>query len=374
MTFWYIILGVHGVLLCLVIVNALYWPPVTRRAGEKGAGSLSVLIPARNEENNIDHAIAGALESSQNLLEILVYDDHSTDHTAERIRAWQERDARIRLIPPGPLPEGWYGKPFACAALAEQARGDWLLFIDADARLQPNAADRMLMEAQQRRVTFLSCWPKLAMHGFWEKVFMPMLNFTVFTLFPAPLSLSRSQPSLGLAHGACILTERAAYERIGGHRLVRTELFEDTALARAWRAAALQSLCLDGRDAVSVRMYDSLPAIWRGFQKIVYPAFRRPSNFWLFLLFHFALFLLPFFVLAAQLALGHAALAVGTIVGMILLSRAVQAWRFKYPFWSVLLHPLAESGLIGVALVSWYRYRFGKGVSWKGRAYREDAT
>ncbi len=366
--FWNLLIAMHIAVLVLIISNMRGWPRVTTSAAPHYP-HVSVLIPARNEAANIEEAVEDALTCSGSILEVLVYNDYSVDQTGEIVAALQERDQRIRLIHPQPLPDGWYGKTFACVQLAAEAQGDWLLFIDADTRLQAGAVDRIVTDAEHRGVTFLSCWPRLVMCGFWEKVFMPMLNFVVFTLLPAPLSLTQSRPALGLAHGACILARRAEYQLIGGHRHVKTELFEDTALARAWRANGLRSLCLDGQDVAHVRMYDSLPSIWRGFQKILYPAFRHAHSFWLFLTFHATLFVLPFVVAIYQIGTGHYTHAVWIMIATTFTGRAIQAMRFQYPLWSVLLHPIAEAAMLTASLASWYNYRLGKGVEWKGRSY-----
>ena len=203
----------------------------------------------------------------------------------------------------------------------------------------------------------LSCWPGFALINFSERALMPMLNFVVFTVFPALLSLIRNQPSLGLAHGACLFVHRATYERLGGHGAVRNEIFEDTRLAQWWRAQNERSLCLDGQNIVSVRMYASFPEIWLGFQKNFFPAFRTGWMFWLFLLFHFTVFLLPFLI-------GN-----WTAVGLVLLARVLLAYRFSQSWWSVLLHPFAELVLLGLGVSSWWHCRSGRGVAWKGRVY-----
>jgi chlorobactene glucosyltransferase len=363
-----ILCTVGVLLLALMVYNMTGWPRVSRNAGP-GPLNVSVLIPARNEEKNIAAALDGVLASHESVREILVYDDHSTDRTADIVRAFAGRPGGVRLIESQPRTDGWAGKPFACSRLAAEARGKWLLFVDADTLLQPGAIARIVTEAEQRGLTFLSCWPGLALHGFWEKALMPLLNFVVFTLFPAPLSVRMTLPSLGLAHGACILVRRAEYEQTGGHAMVKAELFEDTALARAWRAVGLSGLCLDGQDIVRVRMYDSLGGIWIGFQKNVYPAFRHEISFWLFWAFHFTFFVLPFVVALAQLAAGFFSPAVWGAVCAVLLSRTSQVLRFGYPLWSVFLHPLAECALLAVALTAWYKCHSGRGIEWKGRTY-----
>jgi chlorobactene glucosyltransferase len=356
-------------ILALVLYNARGWPKV--REDPEGASScVSVLIPARNEEHTLPVCLESLLLQGDAVCEVLVYDDSSTDRTPDIVRDFSVRLDRVRLLRPADLPEGWYGKTFACQQLAQKAQGDWLLFLDADTRLAPCAIGRMLHEVHEREITFLSCWPGIDMKTFWEKALMPMLNFVVFTLFPAPLSCKMKLPALGLAHGACLLIHREEYERMGGHRRVRSEIFEDTALARVWREEGMRGLCLDGQDVVRVRMYESFSSIWRGFQKLVYPAFQHALSFWLFLFFHATLFLFPFLWLAHQAGIRHLTYSSPVAVTSILLMRAVQAWQFRYPLWSIFFHPLATLALIAVGLSSWYRCMSGQGVSWKGRIYR----
>jgi hypothetical protein len=205
---------------------------------------------------------------------------------------------------------------------------------------------------------------------------MPLLNFSVLSLFPAPLSLLMPRsPSLGLAHGACILAERAAYLRVDGHRRVRNEIFEDTHLARAWRESGERGLCLDGQAVVTVRMYDSFPGIWSGFTKNFYPAFQRDVMFWLFLLLHAVAFVSPFVFAAAAPFVNWpvwpfvvaAARCHARPVGVL-------AIRFRYPLWPVLLHPFMEIGLILLGLRSRQKFRRPAGVEWKGRVYSAATT
>lgn len=364
-TLW--ILGI--VVFALLLWNVLGWPRIGP-SSQRPRGTISVLIPARNEEANLGATLDCALSDPEPVREVLVYDDHSTDRTADLIAERATRDSRVRRVAPQALPDGWCGKPFACSRLAAEAAGDWLLFLDADARLRPGGAAAIMVEAERRGLTFLSAWPGLDLASAWERILMPLLPHVVFTLFPAPLSLTSMRRSLGLAHGACILVRREEYLRMGGHARVRSEIFEDTALARAWREAGLRGGCLDGQDVVRVRMYDSLGAIWNGFQKNAYPAFRREINFWLFLAFRFSLFLLPILAATAQAAAGEFIPAAWGAVAVLLLGRLALALRFRTPTASALLHPVAECALLAVALTSWYKCRFGCGIEWKGRSYQ----
>ncbi|HVF44311.1 MAG TPA: glycosyltransferase [Pyrinomonadaceae bacterium] len=354
--------------LALALWNVLRWPRVGEDAGVVEAGAVSILIPARDEESNIAACLDAAVAQGEVVCEILVYDDHSTDATPRVVEEYARR--RVRRLAPEPLPAGWCGKTFACARLAAEARGRWLLFVDADARLRDGAAARAVAEAGARGVSLLSCWPALELRSFWERALMPLLNFVVFTLYPAPLALAREDASLGLAHGSFILARRDAYARTGGHGLVRGEIFEDTRLAQSWRARGERSLCLDGGGVLSVRMYHSFSEIWRGFQKNFFPAFRRGRSFWAFAALHFAVFLLPF-LLAPALWSREAARPFLTLsIAAVLATRLALALRFRQPLWPVLLHPVGECVLLALGVSSWWRCRRGRGVVWKGRRYR----
>lgn len=354
----------------MAIINAAIWPkPGPGGLDDKGA--VSILIPARNEEANLPECLDRVLEQGDTVFEVCIYNDHSTDNTGMVVAEYAERDLRIRTVAPKELPPGWCGKTFACWQLAQAARGNWLLFIDADARLERDAVARMVAECRRREITFLSCWPRLVLGSFWERLLMPMLNFLVFTLFPTHFSLWSNSRVFGLAHGACICVRRGAYFRLGGHEVVWNSIFEDVELARYWREHGERGLCLDGMDIVSVRMYDSLDAIWRGFQKNFFPAFRSRVSFGLFLAYSAACYLAPFALAPVLWLTGQTAAATVCTVAacLVVVTRLVQARRFQYPAWSAFLHPVSQGFLLALGLSSWWRVASGQGVSWKGREY-----
>ncbi|HKX32017.1 MAG TPA: glycosyltransferase family 2 protein [Blastocatellia bacterium] len=348
--------------LMMALLTMIAWPKVAP-ATRPHPGRVSVLIPARNEEAHLRPCLESVLRQGEVIAEILVYDDHSTDGTSAVIADYEGRRC-VGSVAPQPLPPGWCGKNFACAQLAAAAKGEWFLFIDADARLSDGAVAGMVEEAGRRRLTFLSCWPGFEMESFWERTLMPMLNFVVFTLFPAPFSLRFFRPSLALAHGACLMIERESYRRLGGHTAVREQIFEDVRLAQLWRQRGERGLCLDGQHLVRVRMYGSFAEIWRGFLKNFFPAFHYRFNFWVFLAFHAVFFLWPFLGL---IWMGNLHLI--TIVGIVLSARLALGLYFRHPWWSVMLHPLSEAVLISIGLTSWWRCRSGRGVEWRGRRY-----
>lgn len=357
----------------VVLINVLVWP-AARGGRDLRDVRVSVLIPARNEESRIARCLDTVLAQGDVVGEVLVYNDHSTDSTGCIVEEYSLQDSRVRAVDALPLPADWCGKNCACFRLAHAAQLPWLLFIDADVRLAPGAVEAAVSEALQRNATMVSLWPRISVGGFWERILMPMLNFVVFTTYPTWLALKRPDASFGLAHGACILAHRDTYMNVGGHEIVRDEIFEDTRLARAWRQCGHTSICLDGQELVCVRMYESLGEIWRGFQKNFYTAFHSRVMFWLFLFVHTCVFTFPFFALPVSVMLGGEYGAWAISVALIIAARLALAVRFRQPAWTALFHPIAQSVLIALGLSSWWRCVTGKGVEWKGRSYRGEST
>ncbi len=358
-----------GPVTLVAAMNLVHWPRRLKKT-TFGPRLVSVLIPARNEVNNLEACVDSALAQGSIVKEVLVYNDGSTDGTQQLIdRLVTNYPDRVRQVPTRSLPQGWVGKPHACARLAEQAGSSWLLFVDADTRLQPGAAVSLVAESRHRNATLLSAWPRIEMHSAAERLLMPLLNFVVFSLFPAPVSARRPGASLGLAHGACILAEHETYHRLGGHELVKDRLFEDTAMARAWRKEGENSQVVDGRDVAAVRMYEDFRGIWSGFSKNYYPALGNVFSFGLFQLYMSTVFVVLPLVTLIAVVLGAATpfllfVSIGT-----LLPRFLIALRFRHPLSSVAFHPFAITVMIALGVNSWWRSTFGGGVDWKGRSY-----
>lgn len=243
-------------LLCLLaallpaVLAAVNLFALRRPAPEADPGLVSILIPARNEAANIAGTVRAALASSAVPVEVIVGDDHSTDETAAIVRGLG--DPRLRVVPVPPLPEGWTGKNHACAHIAGLARGRHLLFIDADVRLEPEAAAALAARARRGGAALVSGVPRQRTETLGELLTVPMIDFLLVGYLPVPLMRRRSDPSLGAACGQMILIERAAYEAIGGHAAIRAFLHDGVRLpgscarpaiaptwwrARPWRPA-----------------------------------------------------------------------------------------------------------------------------------------
>jgi chlorobactene glucosyltransferase len=230
----------------------------------------------------------------------------------------------------------------------------------------------MLATARHYRVTQLSCWPRVEMLSLAEQICMPMLSYVVYSMFPAAIQrLRMTEPSFGIAHGTCMLFHRATYQRLGAHYAVRASLFEDARMAQHWRRCSERGLCVDGRRLISVRMYTCFSEIWEGFEKNMFACCGTHLRFFTWIGLRFLFFQLPLVLAPFYTYYRTPLLALWLAFGAVMLQRLLLALYFRQPLWSVALHPLAEAGVLGVSLSSWLRIVTGRGVTWKGRVYRQ---
>ncbi|HEX9989704.1 MAG TPA: glycosyltransferase [Chloroflexia bacterium] len=340
---------------------------------------VAVLVPARNEEANIEACLLSLFGQDYPNMQVWLYDDASTDGTARiaaRLAGLAEGWLRVVVGEGGP-PEGWLGKANACHRLYGEMRAriqpDYVLFTDADVRFAPSAVSCAVAAAQARGAGLLSVFPRQVMVTWAERLAVPiLLHWAVYTFLPLPLAFSpRTRPAFAAANGQFMLFTREAYEACGGHAAVKSEVLEDVAMARAVKRAGRRALLADGGPLVRTRMYGSASEVWQGYSKNAY-AFFGYSPFFLAIgiITLTVLYLLPIpIALYSALSTQHSALAYVALAqyGAAVLGRLLLAARFGYRAWDALLHPVAIAFLIAIALNSMRWSLTGKGA-WKGRA------
>jgi glycosyltransferase involved in cell wall biosynthesis len=322
---------------------------------------VSVIVPARNEEASLRDCLQSLIAQAGIEFEIIVVDDGSTDRT----RAIAESFSGLRVIEPGSLPTGWSGKNNALVAGAAHARGEWLLFTDADTVHRPGSLARAIAEAEANHAEMLSYSPEQEVRGFWERAIMPVIFAELAQKYP-PAKVSDPGSRVAAANGQYLLITRSAYVVVGGHAAVAGDLLEDVALARLIKQSGRKMVFRYGGDAVRTRMYRSFTQLREGWTKNLSLLFPAP--------FALAIWrLVEFLAVFACLALATRLVATGD-------------WRHAIffvivPWFTVLriatAHFSWESNLLGVLglpvfsyllLRSRFFYKRGK-VSWKGRTY-----
>jgi len=232
-------------------------------------GPVSAIVPARNEEAVIA-ACVESLAGQAEIGEVIVVDDQSTDRTPEIVRQQAERYAKVRLVKGGEVPAGWVGKNHAVWTGAAEARGEWLLFTDADAVHEKDSAAQALRIAAEHSAQMISFSPEQVMETWYEKALIPYVYCLLASRFSYAQVNDPASPAAA-ANGQFVMIQRAAYCAVGGHAAVAGEVLEDVALAKRVKSAAWRMWFGSGRGIVRVRMYRSFAAMWEGWKKNLYP-------------------------------------------------------------------------------------------------------
>jgi chlorobactene glucosyltransferase len=338
-------------------------------------GLVSVIIPARNESATIETVVRSVLASAYVPLELLVVDDRSTDDTAAVVERLTASDPRVRLVRGAPLPPGWYGKPWACLQGYQAAKGELLLFTDADTRHQPELLARSVGTLRAEGADLLTVAPRQLCVTFWERVVMPQIWLLLALRYhPARVNQARRERDV-IANGQFMLMPRASYEAIGTHEVVRGEVAEDLALAQAFHRAGMRLRFVFAERFMETRMYRSLGEMVEGWSKNMYLGGRRsfPGEPLLqalvpvMLVASFAFWLLPpvaLIVTGGRGALGAAAAAAS---GLSAVFWSLISLGMRIPPWYGLLYPLGALTALGIGVRS--AWRGGRVVEWRGRAY-----
>lgn len=250
----------------VLLYNYLTWPVLPHSFCSE-EDLVSVLIPARNEEQNIGRLLEDLSKQNYKNLEILVYDDMSEDHTAEVVARHSAGDERIRLLKGRALPEGWLGKNHACHQLSLEARGRFLLFVDADVRMHPAALASAICYLKEHNLDALSVFPTQLMLTRGERALVPLMLWVLLTLLPLRLVARSRFSSLAAANGQFFLHKADQYHRYRWHEQFRGHRVEDVAIARALKKQGLRLATLLGNRLVNCRMYEGYTQALQGFAK-----------------------------------------------------------------------------------------------------------
>ncbi|HUA66429.1 MAG TPA: glycosyltransferase family 2 protein [Alphaproteobacteria bacterium] len=338
----------------------------TEPAGE----SISVLIPARNEELNISATLEAVLANPGDNFEVLILDDHSTDRTVEIVQAFVFTDSRVRLETAPPLPAGWCGKQHACYHLARLARNPLLLFIDADVRLAPGALRRLAHYLKNSNYALASGIPRQEMGTFSERLLLPLIHFVLLGYLPMPVMYWTTWPGFSAGCGQLMAVRRDAYALCGGHAQIRDSLHDGLKLPRVFRRAGFRTGLFDATDMASCRMYHSHLEIWRGLGKNAIEGLAAPGIIGPMTVFLLGGQVLPFVLLAWTPLLSRTGVAcVLAAVVLALAPRLIIAWRFRQPPGSTWLHAAGVSVLVAIQWHALCRFLHGKPAMWKNRRY-----
>ena len=363
--------------LVLLAVNLTALPRLSRQppmAPATALPSLSIVIPARNEERDIAAAVRSHLAQDYPDFEVVVVEDRSTDATPRILDQLAARDPRLRIVPGEEPRPGWLGKPSALARGAAAAQGEVLLFADADVRYDSRCASEAVRHLTRHRIDLLALVPRMEARGFWENVLMPNLLF-LFYCGPAFLANRDRTRWFALGGGAGNLVRRSAYEAIGGHAALKDSVIDDVKLALLLKRAGYRTRAVRAEDRIGVRMYRGFREVWTGFSKNAAYLFSGGIGI---LLFAFLAATLLLSVLPAVVLLGAAAGAcvpapdvrlAALCFGLLVATRLALALAIGEPLWPAFTHPILAVVWTGIIGHSLYLRVIRRRLTWRGREF-----
>lgn len=334
--------------------------------------SLSILIPARNEEKRIEACLQSIVDQRLFPKEVIVLDDHSTDQTRAVVERFSQTYPWIHVQSGQALKQGWLGKSYACSQLAEAAASDWLFFLDADVRLKRGAIEAVYEQLCAQKTGMLSGFPEQKTGTFFEHLVVPMMMFTIGCHLPVKWVRKSKNPAFAAAHGGFIAIEKNCYHDIGGHEAIKDSLVDDMALARRVKEQGFPFTLASIHPFVYMRMYESGQEVWEGYRKNLFPGVNRSiallsSVFCLYTLLYLApiicllVALLKMDVLSICLAILCYGLGVSIKAAIDIENGRTSAMAF--------LLPISILSLIAIGFASMKIGLKKEGYEWKGRRY-----
>ena len=366
-----------GALLLFVILPATFGlTPRLSRPRERPARAprVSVVIPARDEQRDIERAVRGHLSQDYPDFEIIVVDDRSTDRTGAILAGLAGEDARLRIVAGSDPPAGWLGKPHALHLGASAATGELLLFADADVFYDPRALQDAVALLTARRLDFLALLPRMETEGFWESILMPYVLGAYFGGIGFLANVDRPR-WVAAGGGAGNLIRRSAYEALGGHAALKDSVIDDVHLALKAKWSGFKVRAVRAEDRVSVRMYRGFAEVVNGFTKNMAYALNGLLGAALFVLTIAitVLWVAPPLVLC--LALVGAPVSprdtflAAAAYALAIAARLAAAAALRDKFWPSVTHPIMAAIWAFIICRSLYHRIVRRRLVWRGREF-----
>lgn len=345
---------------CINVLINLIWMQRIKAEPQGSQSRVSVLIPARNEESNIGLLLSDLTLCRDELFEILVYDDDSTDNTAEIVSAFARKEPKIRLIRSVGLPDDWLGKNHACHQLAQEAGGDCFLFLDSDVRILPTMIRDSVAELRRKKLGLMSVFPRQIQQTWGEKMTVPIMNYVLITLLPLIFVRISSFKSHVAANGQFLLFDATVYLASQPHAKYRHSRVEDLDIAGDFKKQGVRLACLAVDKRLSCRMYHSYKEALHGFSKNVLSFFgNKPFlavGFWLLVSLGF----IPVYITAQTAFMAY-------IFGVLVVVSIYSLVSKQSLLVNLLLYPVHLLFLLHVMLRAMSLTHQNK-VTWKGRS------
>lgn len=359
------------IILILTIINILTLKKMKGYPPASALPYVSILIPARNEEENIDGCIISLLEQAYPHKEIIVLNDQSTDQTLERLFKIQNKYPELKIMDGKPLPKGWLGKNWACHQLFIASHGDVILFTDADTHHQKTMLIDAISTLLHEKADMLTALVRLDINSFGEGLIVPFMYWSLLTFFPLSFSSFFKIKDLSASVGQLMMFKRDAFLQIGGYEAIKDNIVDDFQLGRNILQHKLQLHLSDASEEVSCRMYSNLCNAINGFKKNFFPLFNFNIPLFLFVFLYLLLvYIEPLLVLIIKVLFSSfdfvSWLPLVLCIFFTILQQSLVYWRIRIPVYFSLFYPLN----ILIAVYTAFRSLVGyvtKSVKWKDR-------
>jgi glycosyltransferase involved in cell wall biosynthesis len=348
--------ALNAFLLCMAIFNAI---TIIRPRGQSSNNlSFSILVPCRNEAENVSELVStlGALDYPR--YEVIFIDDNSTDNTGDLLSQAVRERPTMKVVSAPALPDLWMGKPWALSQGLSHATHDYIVTVDADVRLAPDALSAMDAVLQRTGSDFLSPYPAQIAETLTERLIQPLLQWTWMTTVPLRLAMRSARPSLAVANGQFLFIKKSALISIGGFNSIQSSVLDDIDLARVLVRSGYKGGVCDGSTIASTRMYTSLAEIRAGYGKSMSTGFGGIIGSLALALVMAISAVVPFIYSIAGSSIATAALL------LVLASRVVSAISSRSLLIDGLLHPISALFFIYLLI---YSNLFHSKIMWKGR-------
>lgn len=324
---------------------------------------VSILIPARDEEENIIALLQSIKEQDYTNYEVIVLDDHSSDNTFSVVKNFCADNPQFSIIKGEKLPEGWLGKNYACHQLSEIATGKYLLFVDADEQIKIGLINSLIYRMELGQLTLLSLFTNQQMLSIGEKLTVPLMHFILLNLLPLRLVKLSKNPAFSAASGQCMFFNAANYQENKWHRLVKGQVVEDVELLKLVKQEKYKAEALLANGMIYCRMYKNLNECLNGFSKNLLAGFG--NNIIILLLYQLLVIIGPL-VLVFNFNITLLILPITLIV----LSRLMISYLSgQNAFINIILHPIQMLFFLIISIISIKKHIFKTGT-WKGRRIR----
>jgi len=324
---------------------------------------VSILIPARDEEHNILNLLESIRDQDYQHYEVIVLDDHSSDQTLAICEQFASSEKQFRVLAGKELPKDWLGKNYACYQLAEESKGKYLMFLDADETIANGLVNNTVHRMKFYRLDLLSLFTNQVMISLGERMIVPLMHFILLNLLPLRLVRLAKSAAFSAASGQFMLFKADSYKENQWHEQVRNKVVEDIEIMRSVKATGFRAEALLANGYIFCRMYTSFTEAFQGFSKNLLAGFNNSIV---------GLFLYLLLVILGPIAIAYilSAELLFFALSLIILSRVMISLMSGQNVWmNVILHPIQLAAMLFIAVTSVKKY-FTKTIVWKGRPIR----